>query len=96
MKYNYIGFFDIPTLERAYRYADDKHIHKLELSEDKITALVNGSRDYDVTMTFEERRLKTATCNCPLENGKCKHAAAILIYLDEKQIEKMQKRSTQK
>ncbi len=92
MRYRYQGFFDLTTLTRAYRYANDKHIQNLELQEDKISALVNGSRDYLVEMSFESGTLKSAKCNCPLENGRCKHAAAILIYLDEKEIEKMQRK----
>lgn len=90
MRYNYQGFFDINTLTKAYRYANEKHISKLSLAAEQVTADVDGSRLYSVDMTFSEGILQVAKCNCPLENGRCKHAAAILIFLDEKEIEKMQ------
>ncbi len=91
-RYNYIGFFDINTLSKAHRYATKEAILKLELNENKITGLVKGSRDYTVHMEFDKGILMKAQCNCPLENGKCKHAAAILVYLDELELSKMQRR----
>ena len=90
MRYSYQGFFDLPTLTRAYRYANEKRISELVLDKDNVSAMVDGSRNYGVSMQFEDGKLIRATCNCPLENGKCKHAAAILIYLDEQEIKKME------
>lgn len=90
MRFNYQGFFDISTLTRAYRYANDKKIQELSIEENNITAKVDGSRLYDVQLHFEEGKLISTSCNCPLENGRCKHAAAILIYMDELEIAKMQ------
>lgn len=94
MRFNYIGFFDIRTLEKAYRYANLKKISKLIVEESKITADVDGSRNYSVELLFEDKVLQSTTCNCPLENGKCKHAAAILLYLDEIELIRMEQKKS--
>jgi uncharacterized Zn finger protein len=94
MRVNYIGFFDIRTLQKGYRYATPDKISNLKISDSLITADVNGSRNYKVELNFEDKILKSSTCNCPLENGKCKHAAAIVLYLDELELKRMtQKKS---
>lgn len=94
MRFNYIGFFDIRTLQKGYRYASADKLSNLVVEESKVTADVDGSRNYSVELHFGDKVLKSTKCNCPLENGRCKHAAAILLYLDELELIKMQQKKS--
>ncbi len=89
MRVNYIGFFDLNTLQKGYRYATDEKITNLTFQDDLITANVKGSRNFQVRLNLEDKHLKSSTCNCPLQTGCCKHAAAIVLYLDEQELLKM-------
>lgn len=89
LEYNHL--FSQTMLTRAYAYADDNHITNLSIKENHIVAQVKGQSLYDVEINHVEKKVTTCQCSCPYENGYCKHAAAVLLYLDEQQLKYMQK-----
>ncbi len=67
------------VLERGQKYRNEGRIQRIERFDDVVTAVVQGSSRYDVTV---ERREKTidARCTCPYDGtGECKHVVAVLL-----------------
>lgn len=59
------------------------------LTVDEVTpgyyeASVEGTENYQVTLTIHKGTLNKATCNCPYTDGLyCKHVAAVIFYLQQ-------------
>jgi len=67
------------VFERGQNYYRDGHIRQLDRFDDLVTATVEGSRLYDVTIEFGGRSLDTR-CTCPYDGGgDCKHIVAVLL-----------------
>lgn len=81
-------FFENHILERGREYFELGLVKKVEV-KDKITrAIVDGSKEYKVEINDTRHGLKLS-CDCPYaDTGEyCKHLAAVLFYLDEKEKE---------
>ena len=67
------------VFERGENYYQDGHIQQVDRFDDLITATVEGSRLYDVTIEFDGRSPDTR-CTCPYDGGgDCKHIVAVLL-----------------
>lgn len=67
------------SFERGIEYFKMGKVISLEEVDDKITAIVQGEYDYQVTIYKENNRI-TADCTCPYDwGGYCKHIIATLI-----------------
>ena len=67
------------VFERGESYYQDDHIQQVDRFDDLVTATVEGTRLYDVTIEFDDRRLDTR-CTCPYDGGgDCKHIVAVLL-----------------
>ncbi|MFC6989956.1 SWIM zinc finger domain-containing protein [Haloplanus sp. GCM10025708] len=67
------------VFERARAYRDRDRIQRLERFEDALTAEVQGSELYDVTVELAGDQVETQ-CTCPYAGrGKCKHVVAVLL-----------------
>jgi len=67
------------VFDRGENYYQDGHVQQLDRFDDLITASVEGSRLYDVTVEFGGRGLDTR-CTCPFDGGgDCKHVVAVLL-----------------
>ena len=67
------------VFERGQTYRNEERIKRIERFGDVVTAVVQGSSQYDVTV---EQRKKTieARCTCPYNGvGECKHVVAVLL-----------------
>ena len=68
---------------RGLEYFQMGNVIDLEQFGNKITATVEGTRDYAVTIRTDKKAI-TATCSCPYDwGGYCKHIVATLIALSE-------------
>jgi uncharacterized Zn finger protein len=68
---------------RGLKYFQMGNVTDLEQFGNKITATVEGTRDYTVTIRTDIKTI-TATCTCPYDwGGYCKHIVATLIALSE-------------
>lgn len=71
------------SFERGVDYFQMGNVTDLEQFANKITAMVEGTRDYTVTIRTDKKTI-TATCTCPYDwEGYCKHIVATLIALSE-------------
>jgi hypothetical protein len=68
---------------RGLEYFRMGNVTSLEQFGNEITATVEGTRDYTVTIRTGKKAI-TATCTCPYDwGGYCKHIVATLIALSE-------------
>lgn len=67
-------------LERGMKYYNAGCVDSLEADEDQITAVVEGTEDYDVLIELDRGKVLDMECNCPYAEGgeNCKHMAAAL------------------
>lgn len=71
------------SFERGIEYFQRGKVTNLEQFENKITAIVNGTNDYKVTI-YTDKNTISATCTCPYDwGGYCKHIVATLIALSK-------------
>jgi len=71
------------SFERGIEYFRMGNVTDLEQFGNRITATVEGTNDYKVTI-YTDKNTITATCTCPYDwGGYCKHIVATLIALSE-------------
>jgi len=69
------------VFERGQRYRTDGRIHRIDRFDDIVTAIVQGSHQYDVTVELDESSIE-ARCTCPYDGpGDCKHIVAVLLEI---------------
>lgn len=67
-------------LERGMKYYYAGCVEALEADDEQITAVVEGTEDYDVLIHLDRGQVLDMTCTCPYAEGgeNCKHMAAVL------------------
>jgi len=67
------------VFERGRDYRSDGRIQRIERFDDVVTATVQGSDPYDVTVELGGDGID-ARCTCPYDGpGECKHVVAVLL-----------------
>jgi len=67
------------VFKRGENYYQDGHVQQINRFDDLVTATVEGSQLYDVTINFGGRS-PDARCTCPYDGGgDCKHVVAVLL-----------------
>jgi len=67
------------VFERGERYLSESHIHEIHRVDTTVTAVVSGSRQYDVRVDLAVDGF-APWCDCPYDGpGACKHAVAVLL-----------------
>lgn len=75
------------TFERGVNYYERDRIQKLEVEGGDITAIVRGSRDYDISINIDDDTIRTV-CSCPYDYaGDCKHIVAVLLAVEDRSSE---------
>lgn len=71
--------------ERGLAYYEDEAVHSIKRTGNKITAAVDGSDTYTVTLYVKEDAVYNMTCTCPYaaKGEHCKHMAAVLLTLED-------------
>ncbi|MBE6494522.1 MAG: hypothetical protein E7Z84_07970 [Methanosphaera stadtmanae] len=79
------NYFADEILERGLNYFEEKYILDIDYSDDKITALVDGSKTYTVTINFEDEEITRMDCTCPhaYKGNNCKHMACVLYSIEK-------------
>lgn len=74
------SWFDKKILDRGREYFNSDLVDDFEVDTDKITALVIGNDEYDVSIELRNGELEYMDCTCPYadEGFYCKHMAAVL------------------
>lgn len=77
---NWERLFKPHILERGMAYYYEGCVEDLEINDDEITAVVEGSEPYDVSIELDEDGVFSMECTCPYAEGgeNCKHMAAVL------------------
>ena len=72
-------------LERGKTYHQMGRVHRLTHRGNEISAVVEGTEVYHVTVRFSRGIPESASCDCPHARGGnlCKHTAAVLFALEE-------------
>ncbi|KPN28967.1 hypothetical protein SY89_03201 [Halolamina pelagica] len=67
------------VFERGERYLADGRIHEIHRVDTTVTAVVSGSRQYDVRVDLATDGF-APWCDCPYDGpGACKHVVAVLL-----------------
>ena len=67
------------VFERGQNYRKEGRIQRIDRFDDHVTAVVQGSSQYDVTVELEGSTID-ARCTCLYEGtGECKHVVAVLL-----------------
>ena len=79
--------FDSNIAEKDSDYFSDAKVSNLRIEGDTLTADVNGSELYHVSITLDnDGYITSSNCTCPAQDGCCKHLLAVLYaakdYLD--------------
>ncbi|WP_440115455.1 SWIM zinc finger family protein [Paenibacillus sp. QZ-Y1] len=74
--------FNNLTIMRGFQYYKQKRVGPLTYTEQNgISAVVQGSKDYEVTLSMQS--LSTSHCTCPV-GSRCKHmSAALMSYAEQ-------------
>ena len=80
---------DEKIIERGLSYFKKGRVHELEeVSPNVFETIVEGSEDYNVQLTVENNVVTKYRCDCPYDMGPvCKHVAAVIFALQEKNLE---------
>jgi len=69
------------VFERGENYLAEGRIQQLSRFDETATAVVSGSRDYDLTLDLSAKEFDPQ-CSCPYDGpGVCKHVVAVLLRL---------------
>ena len=72
-----------PTIRsRGEDYFEDDRVAYIEIEDDELRAIVQGSKNYEVTCKILDGKVTELLCNCPYP-GTCKHEYATLLFLKE-------------
>lgn len=79
------ALFRSQILDRGYAYYLDGAVRNLQQTATQLTAQVQGSQRYQVTITLQAGEVQAMTCDCPYAAGQrnCKHMAAVLFAAEE-------------
>ena len=72
-------------LDRGIEYYEDGYVTEFAYSDNRITALVDGSDTYDVEIELDGEDVIDMHCSCPhaADGHNCKHMAAVLFKFEE-------------
>jgi uncharacterized Zn finger protein len=71
------------VFEHGVTYREEERMHQLTRTGETITALVQGTRRYNVTVDLTASDF-APTCSCPYAGpGVCKHVVAVLLALTD-------------
>ena len=77
--------FESAILDRGWGYYEEGRVVSLKWMGDKVSAVVQGTTDYDVEITFDGDTIIDLDCDCPyaVDGSLCKHMAAVLYALED-------------
>ena len=89
MKIDFKDDFNTRILSRGYEYYEDGLVEDVLLKGNIVTAKVEGSETYDVSVEIDNGIFIDGDCTCPYasDGSYCKHMAALLYYLDNENLD---------
>lgn len=101
---NWKKAFRSTMLEKGMQIYNNKRVFDLKENNKRYTASVLGTKRYEVSITVQDGKIKSARCQCPVSKGMgwCEHMAAVLYAvenrehdIEEQQLEEARKRAEQ-
>lgn len=85
MSSNWEKRFKDYILERGYDYYCSEMIEHFGVCNNTISAVVNGTEDYEVEIELKNNLPENMNCTCPYaeDDNNCKHMAALLFKWDD-------------
>lgn len=79
------NLFKSHILDRGAQYHQDGYVSSFNMTEQGITAVVEGTKKYHVDIELDGENVIDMICDCPYaEDGhNCKHMAAVLFRFEE-------------
>ncbi len=79
--------FQDHILERGIDYFIRNLVENVYVKDNIIEATVHGTEEYKVEIAKDNDEIRDLSCNCPYADGgsNCKHMAAVLFYLEDKE-----------
>jgi len=98
MKINFKNDFTKKILDRGKKYYNLGCVSEVSIDDNEIKAIVTGTQDYNVSVTIEEESIADSYCTCPYfyDHNECKHIAALLYYLNNKNVDNKKEPKTKK
>lgn len=89
MEYQYKSYFSNTIWNRGMEYFVKGKIDEVEKNKDTFIAKIRGTRVYTVEIEINNNRMISMECNCPhaQEGHRCKHMAALTIYIENQKRE---------
>ena len=86
---NWREWFQPWILERGRSYWKNEYVTRLSRDQDTITAIVEGTEDYEVEIDMDGIEVISMSCTCPYAEGEmeCKHMAAVLFAAETENLE---------
>ncbi len=80
------NLFSRRILDRGYNYFCDGAVMDLRISDESVSATVEGTEDYETEVTLSNGYVEDMSCTCPYaeEGNYCKHMAAVLYAWTER------------
>ena len=74
-------YFRSVILDRGFDYYSNNAVKNFRNNRGTLTAIVCGTHDYKVEITFDGELVEDMRCSCPhaQEGNYCKHMAAVLF-----------------
>ena len=98
MKIDFEDDFEERILQRGYNYYLEGLVDDVFVDGNTISASVDGTEVYSVEVTIDRKKVVDSYCTCPYfeDNGECKHIAALLYYINNKDIMEYDKITSKK
>lgn len=79
--------FQDHILGRGIDYFTSNLVENVYVKDNIIEATVYGTEEYKVEIVKHNEEIRNLSCNCPYADGEnnCKHMAAVLFYLEDKE-----------
>lgn len=75
-------------LKRGLSYYKNGAVQSVdEVSKGNYFAIVEGSEVYELELKIENNNIKNMDCDCPYDDGICKHAVAVLFTLQAEELQ---------
>ena len=79
------NFFEPHIRMRGETYFEHELVHGLKIGKEEISAVVEGTKPYNVRITLKNRTITGLFCTCPYADGgyACKHIAAVFCAVEK-------------
>ncbi len=97
--YDFEDYFEPHILVRGKNYYLDNRILDIWYRDNSVFAYIGGTEIYKIVINIYEKVILYCYCSCPYfcsSEFMCKHIAAVLYYLQDNEVPKLEKKNKSK